>query len=227
MDDTVPNLSYSRAAKVRGNLPQEFELAQLIKDIENPLPSWNTSTPACKWKGVVCTDGIHISKIRWSRRTTLPPHLRTRSLCGNGFSGRLHLQHLPQSLETLDVSVNRAHGSVDLTRLPHGLTLLYLNKNMLSGNVVFDCLPQTMKYLNLGNNQFTGCLDFRHLPLTLAKLYCNDNKFNAIVRFHSLPLSMVFLQLRNNPELQGVLEKSSFPATGTEINISGTKLTIR
>mmetsp|Transcript_17081 Transcript_17081/g.23680 ORF Transcript_17081/g.23680 Transcript_17081/m.23680 type:complete len:228 (+) Transcript_17081:61-744(+) len=227
MDDTVPNLSYSRAAKVRGNLPQEFELAQLIKDIENPLPSWNTSTPACKWKGVVCTDGIHISKIRWSRRTTLPPHLRTRSLCGNGFSGRLHLQHLPQSLETLDVSVNRAHGSVDLTRLPHGLTLLYLNKNMLSGNVVFDCLPQTMKYLNLGNNQFTGCLDFRHLPLTLTSLSCNDNNFDTLVPVQNLPPELRYLHLQNNPELKGVLEKSTFPVILTSVDVTGTRLTLR
>ena len=232
MDDSSSKLPHQRAAKVRGNLPPEFELAQLTKDIENPFPSWNASTPACEWKGVTCGDGIHISAIYWDPKSHIPPHLRSFYAYGNGFSGRLHWQHLPQSLKKFRIERNKLQGSVNLTRLPQGLTSLSLSRNMFSGNVVLDCLPQNMTYLNLGNNQFTGCLDFRHLPLTLTSLSCNDNKFDTLVHFYSVPLKLS-LHLQNNPGLQGVLEKPKFINPVVEkycekyqINVNGTKLII-
>ena len=83
-----------------------------------------------------------------------------------------------------------------------------------------------MTYLNFGNNQFTGCLDFRHLPLTLTSLSCNDNNFDTLAQFHGLPPKLEFIQLHINPELHGVLEKSSFPATLAWVDVSGTKLII-
>ena len=226
MDDPAPNLSYPRAAKVRGNLPQEFKLAQLVKDIENSLLSWNTSTPACKWEGIVCADGTHISEIYWSAPKSLPPHLRLKSP-GNVFSGRLHLQHLPESLEKLYVAGNRLNGIMDLTRLPQGLTFLSLCKNLFSGNVVLDCLPQTLAHINIGHNQLTGCLDFRHLPVTLRALFCYDNNFDTLVPVQNLPPELRYLHLQNNPELKGVLEKSTFPVILTSVDVTGTRLTLR
>ena len=58
-------ISLSSKKYSRGSLlPVEYDLERLIQNISNPHPSWKSSTPACEWRGIKCSDSF--SEIRSS-----------------------------------------------------------------------------------------------------------------------------------------------------------------
>ena len=135
----------TRAGKVRGMfLPPEYELTKFISDVQNVHESWNTTTPACEWNGVTCSEEGKVSRIAWKTR---------------GLSGILHWSSIPRSVTSIDLSDNQLSGSVIFASLPPGLERMWLQENMFTGELQLDDLPPTMRTLNIGANQFTGFVD--------------------------------------------------------------------
>ena len=65
---TVSPRPLKRAAKVSvANLPLEYQLARLIRNIENPHNTWDTDTPACEWEGVECNEQGEPDDIYWEQ----------------------------------------------------------------------------------------------------------------------------------------------------------------
>ena len=63
----VLQTSKSRPAKVSAaNLPQEYELSELVQDIANPHKSWNTEVTACDWEYVTCDEQGNVSELKWN-----------------------------------------------------------------------------------------------------------------------------------------------------------------
>ena len=138
--------SVSRAAKVRGTfLPQEYELAKFISDVENPHASWSTATPVCEWDGVNCNKQDEVIRISW---------------CSQGLRGALHWQHLPRSVRSLNIFNNLLSGTVDFSALPLGLVHLWVDSNAFSGELHFEHLPPNIRVLALSDCDFSGFVDF-------------------------------------------------------------------
>ena len=117
MDNTDSQIQ--RPAKVRGvGLPQEYELAQFISGIKNSHISWNTSTPACEWNGVICEDGKHVTNINWRERM---------------LSGALRWNSLPRTVNKFSAAHNNHTGPVHLYVLPSHLIDLNLLRNSFTG----------------------------------------------------------------------------------------------
>ena len=155
-DADVPLSSISRASKVRGTfLPQEYELAKFISDVENPHESWSTATPACEWDNVKCDDEGEVIDISWSYQ---------------GLLGTLHWEHLPRSVKFLDVSYNQLSGTLEFSALPPGLEKLWVHYNLFSGEVYFEHLPTGISVLNISRCDFSGFVDLSCLQhSSLAK----------------------------------------------------------
>ena len=125
--------SCTRPSKVRGvSLPQEYELARLIQNVETQHPSWSTATPACQWHRVKCNQEKKVSEISWSH---------------SSLSGELHLSCLPLSTTLFSVADNKLTGSVDLTHLPEVMHRLNLSRNRFSGHPDLTRLPHKMEEL--------------------------------------------------------------------------------
>ena len=154
----------SCASKVRGTfLPQEYELAKFICDIENPDLSWSTETSACEWYGVECNGEGEVIRIRW----------HDRSLCGTP-----HWKYLPQSLFFIDLINNMLSGPVDFSALPLGLGYMYIQVNLFSGDLRFEILPAALIELNLSRCRFSGHVDLSNLVGT--PLYQTDSYLNIL-----------------------------------------------
>ena len=202
----------SRTAKVSStNLPQEYELDRLVKDIKNAPISWSTNTPACSWHGVQCSVQDELQEICWEAmklRGTL--QLRYLSKCvkhfsvsGNQFYGEVSLDDLPPRLVTLRLDDNKFQGPVNLSALPSTLQRLSLNYNKFTGEVCLINLPQNLEKLYLSDNGFSGELDLTQLPMKIQYIWLDNNQFTGIVDLSLLPAPLKILYLEGNADLCG------------------------
>ena len=206
------NAQHKPAGKVRGSeLPQEYELEKLIENVENTDPSWNTSIPIYKWKGVQCDEHARVTCIYWGFHglcgplqcigflerckkflcgtTSLQvnttglsaPQLTYFSASGNKLTGSLNLSQLPPELEYLLLNRNLFERYVDLAHLPPNLYELRLQDNKLTVDIDLSRLPCSIEYLCLSRNKFTGELHLQHLPPSLLELYFDHNMFSGQV----------------------------------------------
>ena len=142
----------ARAAKVSAtNLPSEYDLVRLVRNIENPHTSWSTSTPACEWDGVSCNKEAEITGINWPSRK---------------LTGELSFSYLPKTLHTLYAYVNKLSGELQFDTFPVTCMMrtLSLRDNELSGPLDLTALPPKLKTLILSGNQFTGDVCLTKLP---------------------------------------------------------------
>ena len=211
------NSTQSRSARVRSaNLPQEYELARLIRDMEGTHPSWTIETPACDWDGVTCDDKGEVNEVNWHHKVVtgtihlsyLPSHVTLFSVAqdkeAKGCTGEVSWEELPSKLEYLCLSGNQFSGAVDLTVLPDTLQSLYLNKNKFSGSISLTHLHATMRTLTLDHNALDGSLDLTSLPESMTYLTLNHNKFTGSICLDLLPPKMNSLYLNCNA-LSGTL----------------------
>ena len=148
-------------AKIRGvTLPEEYELARLIQNIENPLTSWNTHTPACSWEKVECNSEQQVLKINWSLTK---------------LHGSLHAEHIPRHLYRFDVWHNKLHGAFTFVALPSSLVLLDLSKNAFSVAPDLSHLPPMLKELILRDNRLEGYVNLSSFPVSLTHLWLYSN----------------------------------------------------
>ena len=186
----------TRPAKVRGAaLPQEYQLTQLIQDVRNPHPSWNSETAVYNWIGVSCPwsgdvgERVAVRDIQWGRR-----HLM----------GALRWEYFPQSLVEFSVEDNKLTGEVGWKFLPDGLRYFNLGRNAFSGTPDFTNLPSSLRDVILNNNDFHGSVKLNMLPGNLEWLRLDQNKLLACdLRACDLP-----------PALRS---RSAFAAGGTGI----------
>ena len=153
--------SGTKLGKLRGaNLPVEYELARFIEDASKKDSSWSTSVPACKWKGVVCVEGI-VSTMDWGDRK---------------MEGELNWDYIPSSLTYLRLAFNELSGDIPFNGIPRQMTVLNVTANRFSGPLLLKDLPDTMKNLFLSYNRFSGIVDPSEFPKSLWLLYVSDNK---------------------------------------------------
>jgi len=206
----------TRPSKVRGaSLPQEYELARLIQNVETQHPSWSTATPACEWCYVECNQEEKVEEVSWSHTSLsgelhlsyLPFSVKIFDVSDNQLTGSVDLTHLPEANCRFNLSRNRFSGQADLTKLPNEMEELYLIQNQFSGNVCLTQLPIHFLILALNGNQFEGTLDLEHLPIKMEALYLEENKFRGTVILDTLPPNLHDLWLNDNTELCGTLDK--------------------
>ena len=231
------DITSSRTGRIRGvNVPQEYELANFIKDVGNTDPSWNTNTPACEWYHVICDEGNKVSRLDWGRIYVLRGRICLKYLPHsvleihakhNKLTGELPLKDLPPAITIIDLSYNNFTGSIDLTCLPQTLRQLVLRRNKLSGNVDLGRLPLNLEFLAMNDNAFTGTPDLRRLPPNLSYLDLNRNQLAGWVEFDSLPSGLLGLCLLGNKELQGEVKNSVLPQSLNPffVEIQDTKIT--
>ena len=52
--------------RIRGAvIPQEYDLARLVENMEGLHPTWRTNVTACAWKGVSCNLAGDVTEIHW------------------------------------------------------------------------------------------------------------------------------------------------------------------
>ena len=218
-----PDTKSARLGKARAPLPQEYILAELVKDVENPHPSWNTTVHACKWKGVTCTEGGDVSqigfqyvaldftflrgKICWKLPSTL---LYFRSLTLELW-GESPTEHLPQGFLSMSLYQNKFTGAINLCDLPTTLENLSLHQNKFEGPIDLSHLPATLKTLSVGVNSLTGELNFTQLPSSLKDMDFMMNQFHGVVDLDHLPRNLFSLELSRNPNLRGFYRASRMP----------------
>ena len=130
---TAEDITSSRTGRIRGvNVPQEYELANFIKDVGNTDPSWNTNTPACEWYHVICDEGNKTSKLEWA---------------GRELEGHICLKFLPHSVLEIRAQYNKLSGELPFKDLPPAITIIDLTKNIFTGSIDLTCLPQTLRLL--------------------------------------------------------------------------------
>ena len=219
MAEDVPS---SRPGRIRGaNVPQEYELANFIKDVSNTDPSWNTNTPACEWNHVICDKGDNVSQLRWGKCALngiivlkyLPCSVLQILVSNNQLTGELSLSELPPQTMDANFAHNIFTGSIDFTCLPKTLLHLYLTANKLSGIADLSHLPPEFVTLAIGCNAFAGTPDLRCLPPTLYNLMLHKNQFEGWVQLDTLPSGLRGLMLDHNENLRGELKKSLMPQT--------------
>ena len=150
----------SRAGKVRGNVPQEYELANLIQNVKNPHYSWDSTMPLCQRKGLRCNDDGLLETIHWEFL---------------GLRGSLNWEYLPRSLTHFSVTFSKLTGELEIGNLPSQLESLFVNDNELTGTPDLTSLPQNLDVLGLSNNLFHGVLDFSKMPHSLRILWLQNN----------------------------------------------------
>ena len=213
----------SRRGRIRSaNVPQEYELANFIKDVGNTDPSWNANTAACEWKNVICDEGNKTSKLDWGIDMELYGRIHLKYLpcsvlqiivSNNQLTGELLLNELPPQTMDANFAHNIFTGSIDFTCLPKTLLHLCLTANDLSGIADLSHLPPELETLAMGCNAFTGTPDLRCLPPRLWSLAIHRNQFDGWVQLDSLPPGLSALRLYGNVDLQGEVKKSLMPKT--------------
>ena len=154
------NCGIRKPAKVSGvPLPPQYDLLRLLQDVENLLPSWNSTTPACEWEQVSCKPSGQIAAIYW---------------CDKKFRGSLIWNYLPSKLERLNVARNQLSGDVPFDVLPATLKGINLSNNRFSGTPSFRYLP-ALNGVGLRANNFEGWVNFEFLALSVRHLFVNDN----------------------------------------------------
>ena len=161
-------------SKIRGtDLPIEYDLARLVRGIENPRKSWTTECPGCLWEGVKCDKNETVTDIRWTYNTLcgsldlgyLPSQLKAFRAFHNKLSGDFPFDVLPKTLETLLIQENNFHGTFNSYDLPPLLEVLNIEKNRFSGYVDFFALPASLRFAYIsGNEMLQGKLDVIDLP---------------------------------------------------------------
>ena len=224
MADEQPRSS-TRIGKVGGaSLPQEFSLDLFLRNVTNRRPSWCTSTPACQWNGVTCTqeqvraihwDGHNLrGTILWSHLPVTTAELSLGSLWSgynrNTLSGPIHVEVLPPQLSRLDLHTNAFTGEIRFANLPPGLEYLGVSQNDLHGSVDWTLLPQGLISLRLDQNSFSGQIFLTSLPSCLSTLTVSTNMFEGPVILTELPSTLTFLNLSKN-KLSGSLDLRRLP----------------
>ena len=172
----------ARLGKLRASLPQEYELAAFIQEIENPHVSWSVHIPACSWMNVKCSDSGYVTDLYWDSRNAyamrgvlhwknLPPTLSRLYLMGHQLSGNLHLEHLPHKPLSLKACINQFTGNLSMDTLPELLIELSVSDNQLEGSLDLTHLPTILHILRLNSNRFTGNLVLIDLPSSLSHLF--------------------------------------------------------
>ena len=196
------NAQHKPAGKVRGSeLPQEYELEKLIENVENTDPSWNTSIPIYKWKGVQCDEHARVTCIYWGF---------------HGLCGPLQWYWLPRTLQKISVWDNKLTGSIPLDSLPPQLTYFSASGNKLTGSLNLSQLPPELEYLLLNRNLFERYVDLAHLPPNLYELRLQDNKLTVDIDLSRLPCSIEYLCLSRN-KFTGELHLQHLPPSLLEL----------
>ena len=219
-----------RTARVRlENLPPEYELDRLVRNLQNRHSSWSLNTPLSEWRGVQYNERAQIS-ITW-RMMQLAGTLELSHLsctveefdtCGNFMSGDIALNSLPLSLRHLNLGFNNFSGPIDLTSLPPSLELLCLSNNGFSGEICLTQLPPKLLKLYLQGNAFSGAICLSELPPILTYVNLENNAFSGAVYFENLPSSLSTLILSTNEHLYGEITKTNLLFT----KIDRTNITI-
>ena len=141
----------SRPAKVRGTfLPNEYLLANFIRGIENPHPSWTTDTPACKWMGAYCYIENEVHALIWTELK---------------LQGTVEWKYLPSTLRNFGLQRNKLRGGVDFSVLPEALTKMLIGNNCSREHFVLRISPH-----------FSRCWAYQTVVLvvTWISLYCKS-----------------------------------------------------
>ena len=205
----VPSHSTLRApGRIRGaTLPQEYDLARFVENMEGLHPTWCTNVTACEWAGVTCNDMGEVTAINWTTTYALsgsvlwkylPLTLMALHLRNSEVTGNVELDCLPKQLKTLALSDNRFFGQVDTQMLPRMLETAYFDHNEFTGHVNLSTLPPNLVELWLESNHFEGEVDLCHLPLTLRVLDFSLNQFSGTLDFRNLPDCLSELYANDN-----------------------------
>ena len=211
-------LPQSRLGKARAQLPEEYNLAQFLSDVDNTHPSWNRDTPVCEWDRVRCNARGEILRIGWTSLslsgTPRWVHLSSIKcteifLANNNLLGQIVLKWLPPNIIIFSGRENKFGGSINLDELPEQLDTLHLGRCNLHGSISLHALPAAFMLLHLEHNKLSGCLDFRALPSTIKVLNFSNNNFSGPVDLQNLPYNII-LWLDNNPNLIGEYDPIRF-----------------
>ena len=254
-DSNTINTQRTLPSKVRGShLPQEYELSRLIADVDNPDHTWNTSIPACEWKGITCNEYLKVTRICWGsmgltgmlRWEYLSSTLHHFLIWRSKLTGNVSLDTLPSQLVQIHASTNAFKGSLDFIHLPHTLQSLDLHENQFTGSVNLVQLPQSIQHFLVGNNKCSGSIDLTCLPSTILQVNLSNNLFTGPLELQRLPLllevldcsnnffsgfvifknlpKLRLLSLKNNAELSGTVDTSELSIRVEEIKVTGTKV---
>ena len=224
----IPPSTRSSGAKVSmANLPQEYELVRLVRDILNPHETWDAKTPACEWDGVGCSQGDVVTRIRWTGRDLhgslhLSHFMQTMkrfNVGRNALTGEIDLLDLPSSLRYLCLSENRFVGALDLTSLPQKLAELDIYDNSFTEGVCLTRLSPALEGLYLSSNNLTGSVDLTSLPQSMKQLGLRDNLLSGEISLSQLPQNLLGLSLRNN-DFCGVVDFRRLPFTLRWLDVS-------
>ena len=226
MADSLP--PHSRLGKARAKLPEEYQLAQFLRDIDNKHSSWTTDTAVCQWDGVTCTESGRINLIDWGwRKLVGTPHWVHLSsmmpklhiyLNDNQVNGEIDFKFLP--MRFFYARQNRFKGRLKLEDMQEHLKFIYLGHCDLRGPISFHALPPGFECLCAPVNHLSGSLDFGVLPPTMRSLDLSNNNFSGPVDLNKLPYC-ISLRLDNNADLSGaydpILFARSIGTLGTRI----------
>jgi len=201
----------SRPAKVRGAvLPQEYELARLFEEVENPHSSWKVDTPATEW------NGLNIDSYCWSDE--LPKLYHYPQQEHNMFTPKGY-EWSTKGVRKIIINRRRLRGKLNLRYIPYSVTFFHAGHNELTGTVQLDSLPPSLLYLNLSHNQFSGSVDLISLPKSLQILFLENNKFSGNVCFSKLPRDIRDVCLKGNA-LVGAPDLQNLPPSLTYLGLS-------
>ena len=221
---------YMKASKVRStNLPLEYYLERLVSNIENPLPSWNISIPACEWQGVSCKDK-EVQALEWQKINIggqlnfasfkFFPFLQNIDIAYTSISGSITLESFPESLELMTLARNSFSGHIELASLPSNLQKCKLFHNQLSGEIDLTRLPCTVEVLSLHENMFSGPVDLTKLSPKMRHLVLSDNKFEGSIDATSFPESLEHFWIEKN-RLSGIVDLRLVSQKLVFFNLSG------
>ena len=195
---------------------------------------------ACNWDGVDCNKANEITSIYWNGYLSksykdltgslnfgyLPNTVHTFCFFLTKLSWEVPLSTLPCKLGVLILAYNDFSGPLDLTTLPPNMNKLNLSGNRFTGEICLDKLSPGLKYLSLDCNQLSGNLCLRDLP-NLYDLRLFTNRFSGKIDVRSLPSTLHHLDLSNNVNLHGEIEKRLLPnMAGFNLNIRNTNITL-
>mmetsp|Transcript_10617 Transcript_10617/g.14218 ORF Transcript_10617/g.14218 Transcript_10617/m.14218 type:complete len:204 (+) Transcript_10617:60-671(+) len=169
----------TRLGKVKAALPQEYGLALFIKDIENPHPTWNATTPLCEWYGVTCDEEKNPTEFEYVGWHALNEPLR----------GELSWAHLPDTIINLRFPGNELSGGIAVKDLPRAMTEVTLSSNKFTGELDLEGLPDTMECFEVDDNDLEGFTNMDKLPTNLSELNLGKNvKLQGVSRSSLLPV---------------------------------------
>ena len=229
MDDTL--FPRNRVGKARAKLPEEYQLAQFLRDTQNKHPSWNTDTPACEWHCVDCIEKAEIYRIRFSDSSLIGTlywaHLSSIKcshlfLDHNELMGEVELQFLPFNIQSFNGRNNEFDGTLNLEDMPPSLHTLDLSYCKMHGSISLGLLSPQVRGIYLGRNMFSGSLYLWTIPSRMTSLWLSHNNFSGPVDLRHLPYR-IWLGLDHNQNLSGEYDPIWFSRT---IYVGGTQIKI-